>query len=415
MDIWYHFVGRGFDILKKNGFLSFIVTNNWTTNSGAKKLRNIVLEESKILSLIDFNSFMVFDSASIQTMIMQFQKTKPPKNYKFHFAKITTKTPTYEDLQDILNNKESKNNEILEINFSPKDFIGKTLNFTKNDYEEIFNKIQKYGNFYLKESEVAQGIVYPQENVNKKSLGILGEGFCIGQGIQKLTKEELKQLQLLEFEKSLLKPIYESDDIKKYFVEKNNNFWVIYTDSSFKKPNSMDNYPNLKKHLDRFQKVITSDNKPYGLHRARDERFFTGSSRIIALRKCVGEPKFSYVDFDCYVSATFYIIKTQKIDTKYLTAILNSKLIAFWLKHKGKMQGNNYQIDKEPLLNIPIPKIDSTNKALSDEIISLVEQILESKAKDPTTDTKELESKIDNLAYKLYNLNNDEIKIIEGK
>ncbi|MCL9820317.1 Eco57I restriction-modification methylase domain-containing protein [Helicobacter sp. 14348-15] len=415
MDIWYHFVGRGFDILKKNGFLSFIATNNWTTNSGAKKLRNIILQESQILSLIDFTSFKVFDSASIQTMIMQFQKTKPPKKYKFHFAKITSPKPTYEDLQDILNNRESPNNEILEINFSPKDFIDKTLNFTKNDYEELFNKIQQYGNFHFEENEVAQGIVYPQENVNKKSLEILGKGFYIGQGIQKLTEDELNQLQLLEFEKNLLKPIYESNDIKKYFVEKNNNFWVIYTDSSFKKPNSMDNYPNLKKHLDKFKEVITSDNKPYGLHRARDEKFFTGSPRIIALRKCVDEPKFSYVDFDCYVSATFYIIKTQRIDSKYLTAILNSKLIAFWLKHKGKMQGNNYQIDKEPLLNIPIPKIDSTNKALSDEIISLVEQILDSKAKDPTTDTKELESKIDSLVYKLYNLTESEIKIIEGK
>ena len=59
--------------------------------------------------------------------------------------------------------------------------------------------------------------------------------------------------------------------------------------------------------------------------------------------------------------------------------------------------------------------IDSTNKALSDKIISLVEQILDSKAKDPTTDTKEIESNIDFLVYKLYNLTKDEIKIIEGK
>ncbi|EAK6808050.1 class I SAM-dependent DNA methyltransferase, partial [Campylobacter coli] len=102
MDIWYHFVGRGFDMLKNNGYLAFIATNNWITNSGAKKLRNIVLEESQILSLVDFSSFMVFDSASIQTMIMSFQKIKPPKNYEFHFAKITTQTPIYEDALSLL-------------------------------------------------------------------------------------------------------------------------------------------------------------------------------------------------------------------------------------------------------------------------------------------------------------------------
>ncbi|EAL7641992.1 class I SAM-dependent DNA methyltransferase [Campylobacter coli] len=320
MDIWYHFVGRGFDMLKNNGYLAFIATNNWVTNSGAKKLRNIVLEESQILSLVDFSSFMVFDSASIQTMIMSFQKTKPPKNYEFHFAKITTQTPIYEDA-----------------------------------------------------------------------------------------------LSLLKNEKILLKPIFESDNIQKYFVKRYNYFWVIYTNSSFKNPNSMDDYPNLKKHLDKFQNVITSDNKPYGLHRARDEKFFTGSPRIVALRKCVGEPKFSYVDFDCYVSATFYVIKTQRINVKYLTAILNSKLIAFWLKHKGKMQGNNYQIDKEPLLNIPIVTINSKNQKIADELINLVDEILKAKEQDKNANTQELENKINSLVYKLYNLTEDEIKIIENK
>ncbi|EAL8562279.1 class I SAM-dependent DNA methyltransferase [Campylobacter jejuni] len=415
MDIWYHFVGRGFDILKNNGYLAFIATNNWVTNSGAKKLRNIVLEESQILSLVDFSSFMVFDSASIQTMIMSFQKTKPPKNYEFHFAKITTQTPIYEDALSLLKNEKTQNNEILSINLTPKKFIDKTLNFTKSDYEELFNKIQKYGKFYLEEREVAQGIVYPQENINKKSLEILGNNFYLGQGIQKLTNEEVENLNLLKNEKILLKPIFESDNIQKYFVKRYNYFWVIYTNSSFKNPNSMDDYPNLKKHLDKFQNVITSDNKPYGLHRARDEKFFTGSPRIVALRKCVGEPKFSYVDFDCYVSATFYVIKTQRINVKYLTAILNSKLIAFWLKHKGKMQGNNYQIDKEPLLNIPIVTINSKNQKIADELINLVDEILKAKEQDKNANTQELENKINSLVYKLYNLNEEEIKIIEGK
>ncbi|EAL2419728.1 class I SAM-dependent DNA methyltransferase [Campylobacter coli] len=415
MDIWYHFVGRGFDILKNNGYLAFIATNNWVTNSGAKKLRNIVLEESQILSLVDFSSFMVFDSASIQTMIMSFQKTKPPKNYEFHFAKITTQTPIYEDALSLLKNEKTQNNEILKINLTPKKFIDKTLNFTKSDYEELFNKIQKYGKFYLEEREVAQGIVYPQENINKKSLEILGNNFYLGQGIQKLTNEEVENLNLLKNEKILLKPIFESDNIQKYFVKRYNYFWVIYTNSSFKNPNSMDDYPNLKKHLDKFQNVITSDNKPYGLHRARDEKFFTGSPRIVALRKCVGEPKFSYVDFDCYVSATFYVIKTQRINVKYLTAILNSKLIAFWLKHKGKMQGNNYQIDKEPLLNIPIVTINSKNQKIADELINLVDEILKAKEQDKNANTSPLEEKINNMVYKIYNLTEEEIKIIEEK
>ncbi|EIW6682595.1 Eco57I restriction-modification methylase domain-containing protein [Campylobacter coli] len=415
MDIWYHFVGRGFDILKNNGYLAFIATNNWVTNSGAKKLRNIVLEESQILSLVDFSSFMVFDSASIQTMIMSFQKTKPPKNYEFHFAKITTQTPIYEDVINLLKNEKTQNNEILKINLTPKKFIDKTLNFTKSDYEELFNKIQKYGKFYLEEKEVANGIHPHYDFINNRINSNHNFAFKIGQGIFGLSEEEKEKLKLTKLENNLVKPYYDTQNFLKFFFKKNNHQWLIYTNSSFKNPNSMDDYPNLKKHLDKFQNVITSDNKPYGLHRARDEKFFTGSPRIVALRKCVGEPKFSYVDFDCYVSATFYVIKTQRINVKYLTAILNSKLIAFWLKHKGKMQGNNYQIDKEPLLNIPIVDTNSKNKKLADELINLVDEILKAKEQDKNANTQELENKINSLVYKLYNLTEDEIKIIENK
>lgn len=415
MDIWYHFVGRGFDILKNNGYLAFIATNNWVTNSGAKKLRNIVLEESQILSLVDFSSFMVFDSASIQTMIMQFQKIKPPKNYEFHFAKITTQTPIYEDVINLLKNEKTQNNEILSINLTPKKFIDKTLNFTKSDYEELFNKIQKYGKFYLEEKEVANGIHPHYDFINNRINSNHNFAFKTGQGIFGLSEEEKEKLKLTKLENNLVKPYYDTQNFLKFFFKKNNHQWLIYTNSSFKNPNSMDNYPNLKKHLDKFQNVITSDNKPYGLHRARDEKFFTGSPRIVALRKCVGEPKFSYVDFDCYVSATFYVIKTQRINVKYLTAILNSKLVAFWLKHKGKMQGNNHQIDKEPLLNIPIVTINSKNQKLANELINLADEILKAKEQDKNANTQELENKINSLVYKLYNLTEEEIKIIENK
>ncbi len=262
MDIWYHFVGRGFDILKNNGYLAFIATNNWVTNSGAKKLRNIVLEESQILSLVDFSSFMVFDSASIQTMIMQFQKIKPPKNYEFHFAKITTQTPIYEDAINLLKNEKTQNNEILKINLTPKKFIDKTLNFTKSDYEELFNKIQKYGKFYLEEKEVANGIHPHYDFINNRINSNHNFAFKIGQGIFGLSEEEKEKLKLTKLENNLVKPYYDTQNFLKFFFKKNNHQWLIYTNSSFKNPNSMDDYPNLKKHLDKFQNVITSDNKP---------------------------------------------------------------------------------------------------------------------------------------------------------
>ena len=130
-----------------------------------------------------------------------------------------------------------------------------------------------------------------------------------------------------------------------------------------------------KEHLDKFKHIITSDNKPYGLHRTREQHLFEGE-KIFALRKCPKEPHFTYTDFDCYVSRAFLIIQSKRINLKYITGLLNSKLIAFWLRKKGKMQGNNYQLDKDPLLDIPIYKPLDTEvneiAELVDLIISLI-------------------------------------------
>lgn len=100
---------------------------------------------------------------------------------------------------------------------------------------------------------------------------------------------------------------------------------------------------------------------------------------------------------------------------KFLTGVLNSKLIAFWLKNKGKMQGSNYQVDKEPLLSIPLPNPKNILEAQQQKIIAIVDQILAIKKSDSSADTTALESQIDQLVYKLYNLTDEEIKIVEEK
>ncbi|ELE7162145.1 Eco57I restriction-modification methylase domain-containing protein [Campylobacter jejuni] len=398
MDIWYHFVGRGFDILKNNGYLAFIATNNWVTNSGAKKLRNIVLEESQILSLVDFSSFMVFDSASMQTMIMQFQKIKPPKNYEFHFAKITTQTPIYEDVINLLKNEKTQNNEILSINLTPKKFIDKTLNFTKSDYEELFNKIQKYGKFYLEESEVAQGIV-----------PAIDEAFVIK---DKNVFSKNEQCFIKEYYTGLSGKFYSS------FTDK----YLIYL-SNKNYSGNLDDLPNLKQHFQKYKEILKESkikyktpNKPYFyLHREREEKFFKkGEEKIISQVRCI-EPIFVYSNENFYGSRALFFIQTCRINLKYLTGVLNSKLIAFWLKHKGKIQGNLFKIDKEPLLNIPVVNINSKNEKLANKLISLVDEILKAKEQDKNANTQELENKINSLTYKLYNLTEEEIKIIEGK
>lgn len=117
------------------------------------------------------------------------------------------------------------------------------------------------------------------------------------------------------------------------------DFQVIYTDSRFKSRTAMAPFPNLKRHLDQFVRVITSDNHPYGLHRARDEKFFLGE-KIVSLRKCA-EPTFTFTDFPCYVSQTFNIITTNRANLLFLTGVLNSRFSAVLAKASRENAGTS--------------------------------------------------------------------------
>ena len=101
----------------------------------------------------------------------------------------------------------------------------------------------------------------------------------------------------------------------------------------------------------------------------------------------------------------------------YLTAILNSKANFWYFKQIGATLGaSGYEMSKIFVEKLPIPQITESNKPLCDEIIKCVEQILSLQGEPEAIhkDTKELESKIDSLVYKLYNLSNDEIATIES-
>jgi len=409
MDLWYMFVADGIKILNQKGTLNFIAPNNWTTNSGASLTRNFVLKNAKLLQIIDFNSFMVFDSASIQTMIMQFSNEKTD-NYTFDYRKIKTEKPVYNDVLNLINNVNSDEIELLQPTILTDNYLNKSLTFTNNTNDIILNKIKEKQNFYLDEKhEVAQGIVFPQDFLNKASNEKAKNKFEVGEGIFGLSETKKNNLNLQENELQLIKPYFTSEHFFRYYANNQNNLWLIYTSSKFKNADAILPYPNLKNHLDKFQEVITSDNKPYGLHRTRKENFFKGE-KIIVQRKCAGKPVFTYTDFDTYVSATFYVIKTEKLNQKYLVGLLNSRLIEFWLKNKGKMQGNNFQLDKEPLLNIPIIKPNAT---IETKISAKVNAILHLKQKNSQADTQILETEIDAMVYDLYGLTDEEIAIVE--
>ncbi len=404
MDLWHFMTCKSLDLIKENGVLCFIAQNNWFTNTGAKKLRSKIANDTKILEINDFQNYMVFDSADQQTMIMVLLKDNENTDYSFKLSKVNSNNFTNQDLNDFFNKKVNTKISTEKITFNKNKFKNDTFNFYPAEDGKIIDKIEKLKNFYLKNDDISNGIHPHHAKVNKSHIEKSKISAKVNEGIFVLNSSEIDNIKLNKNEREILKPLYYSKNLKKFYSNYKTDEFIIYTSSKFNDKKIIEKFPNIRSHLDKFKKIITSDFKPYGLHRKRNEKFFKGN-KIASLRKCA-EPKFTFTNYDCYLLADHYSIKTDRIDLKYLTLYLNSNVIKFWLKKKGKMQGNNYQIDAEPLLKVPIyyPKNIKNYLLIFDEI---------KKDYDDPDKILILEKKVNNLFFKLFNFSKNDIGYVE--
>jgi len=423
MDIWYAFACLSIDLLKDNGNYGIIATNNWISNSGAKLLRKKITSDTKIIRYIDFNDYKIFKTASIQTMILVAQKKSTKNSYELDYTKLNGDKLVGDELSTfVLGDFTSESSKNIADTFlsrmSGGTNEGSPIHFNDLKIEVVVDVIESGQNYFLQKDEIGQGIVTPQDAINKKSLETLSNpSLTLGDGIYVISTHEKDKLSLSAEESNILKPLYTSVELHKVYADKNNSFWIIYADRDF--IDNINSYPKLKKHLDVFSSVMTSSNKPYGLHRPRDKRFFD-SDRVLSLRKTFS-PNFTFVNFEGCFLQTYNIIKPNKIDCKLLTGILNSNLAYFWFYYRGKLQGNNLQIDKEPLMKFPIRK--NVEKNLKKQIKQCVDNLSHARFismggvsdKEKSLNVNRIniiESELNNLVYELYELDDSAIKII---
>ena len=129
---------------------------------------------------------------------------------------------------------------------------------------------------------------------------------------------------------------------------------------------------------------------------------------------------------------TVYVIKSKdkSISIKFILGILCSKLMTFYARTKyltTSMRGGYIELRVFEIETLPIPTIDISNnndKDKHDALVSLVDQMIELKQKEAaepnqqlktmiTRQIESLDNSIDTAVYQLYNLTDDEIKVIE--
>lgn len=371
-------------LLSQIGVVSAVVSNKWMRAGYGERTREFLYNNCYVFEIIDLGANW-FESATVDTNIITYAKDRE-KQEKIEAYKISK-------CENIELNKNEKDNFI----FTSKDY-GAWIILNKTE-KDILEKVKKFKPLKDWNIQINYGI---KTGFN--------EAFIID--------EETKNKLILEDKKSkeIIKPLLRGRDIKRYSYDFK-NLYLINTHNGIKEKNilpiDINKYSAIKKHLDKYysdlevrqDKGIT----PYNLRNCAYLEDFEKSK--IVWKEMGSSPAFTLDNKNYYANDTCRIITGDNLH--YLVAIFNSKCWDFIFKKfyaGGGLGDEGFRYKSEFMLDTAIPEVD---KKTEKEIINLVEKVIEGKKKG--IDTREFEVEIDKIVYELYNLNENEIKIIEGK
>jgi type I restriction-modification system DNA methylase subunit len=412
MDYLYFFVILGLSKLKEAGKLGFITTAYFPTAAGARKLRKYVLENSRILEVIDFGTLRFFEAAPGQfnhVFVLEkcINKGERDSN-KILTVKVKEPLPGRTNKEVIVNTlghiqrhigKGELSDRHLEIHYSPvlqgeltEDYW--TLFPTAGEFS-IVQAIEQRGAPLSEICDSFQGLVTGADVVTRENVRFLNNeaiakyNIKIGDGIFYLIGEEVESLNLSEAEKKLIKPIYKAAGIESYLAEETgeqDNRFVIYItkDTDIKK------YPSIKSHLDKFRPILENKREfkegklPwFSLHWARAQRIFEEEKIVSSIWP--EKNSFGYSSHSFYLERNAFLTlkKSNTLENlKYILSISNSKLIHFWFEQKVSHRGQKYFLPKNVLETIPIRRInfaDPQEVGIHDHLVDLVNDIIKAK------------------------------------
>ncbi|MCQ2890611.1 class I SAM-dependent DNA methyltransferase [Helicobacter pylori] len=409
-DIYTYFFALALNLLKEKGFSAFITSNKYARAKYGAKLREWLLKKTTIASYMELNALKkVFESATVDTSIIHFIKQPPLKESVFNYYE-----PTENDKENL---KNTPSLLMRQNALSTESFI-----FADTTLLDLRDKIEKSGT-PLKDwgIQIYRGIL---TGCNEAFIIPTEKRDEILKNCDDAQKDE-RGMSERERTKELIKPILRGKDIKRYHYEWA-DLWVINTHNGYTSapkskipPIDIEKYPAIKAHLDsHYDAIVTRSDQgdtPYNLRNCAYLEDFE-KEKIVYPETSQGA-YFVYENSGIFLEKTAFMIVSDAYNLKLLTALLNSKLVTFYFKNfcGGCILGKSgYQYNKHALEKIPIPKITPKNQELARKITDCAERILKAKEKDPKTNTQGLEKEIDALVYQLYNLTDEEIKIIEN-
>ncbi|MBU1209616.1 MAG: N-6 DNA methylase [Proteobacteria bacterium] len=407
IDSFMYFVYQGCKKVKPGGRFGMILPDVILYQNDNEKLREFIMKNFKIDKLLNMGN--VFEKVTRPASIIILEKG----HYLKHKIEVA-------DISDI-----SKTDK-------PAAIIDRS-HFESILQEDIF-KIP--GQLFITANPTRYAIWRKIENIPYKLLQDLVDKDGIQRGVSPDLKKafivDSKTIREWGLEKNKLRRVLTGGkQVKRYFID-HQELWLIYTTSD-------DNFrelPNIRTYIDQFKIDITcrevreKKHPIYSLHRPRKEEIFLKKKKILGV---ITEDEIIVAldEAQTFVTDGLYLFGVREfVNINYLMAVLNSKLFVFIYRLLALEEGRVLAQVKPTILNqLPIRTINPSNlieKGKHDRIVALVDvmaELQENYYSAKTGDKKiaierqigATDHQINQLIYELYDLSEEEIKIVEDK
>ncbi len=397
-DIYCFFYERGLDLLRSNGVLTFISSNKFQRAGYGKALRQILVSYH-IKALMDFCELPVF-AAATDPMIIIIKKEVPSVDHAFPVVVIKNEQEFGSLVKSLFARGVSYKTDQLKVD-------GWSLE--GGDGLAIVDKLR------------AKGIPLVQYVNGRFHYGIktgLNEAFVIDRATRNsLIREDRKSLDII-------KPWIRGKDIKRWTHEFH-DLYIIIVRHGFH--TELSKYPAILRHLTQFKKDLKARGQcktsrsgaSEGQHHWLELDNNPSESYIAAF----DEPKIVIADIGKVLKAawsdaghvignTGYIVPNAD---KFLLVILLSKVVDWYARMTFQglgdpWTGGRLRFINRNLVTIPIPMADIADKS---RLTKLAGRATEKVKVGDKEGLRKIEREIDEIIYRLFDLNSDEISHIE--
>ncbi|MDA8106485.1 MAG: Eco57I restriction-modification methylase domain-containing protein [Nitrospiraceae bacterium] len=423
-DIYVVFAEKGLVLLNNKGRLGFILPHKFFQSQYGAPLRSIISKGKNLSAVVHFGAQQVFEGATTYTCLIFLDKAP---NKQFDFIKvddIAAWRKTEQAVKGKVPNAEVRNTE---------------WNFAVGEDAFFFKKLN---NIALKLGAIADIFVGLQTSADDVFImDLIGEtNDTVRLKSKALDKEWV-------FERGLLFPLISGTDVCRYTplpsrqyilfpyeVENKAATLVSFKVISEKYPNTAAYLKENKKRLEERERGKFKDHSWYRFGRNQNigiqDQIKLCVPRLVDKLYAAYDTAGSHYLDNVDVGGITLKEEYRDLDYRYLLALLNSKLLRWYFPFVSlPFRGGWLSANRQFLSQLPIRTIDFENlsdKALHDKLVALVDSMLElhkkKNALPPSAEREKIEreititdERIDEIVYGLYEVTDEERKIIESE